>query len=53
MSNITAGTHTQVQQCIDIEIIDKLISLLLLDDAIIKKEAVWAVSNSTAEATPE
>lgn len=34
-------------------IIDKLINILINDDIEIKKEAVWAVSNSTAGATFE
>jgi Armadillo/beta-catenin-like repeat len=34
-------------------IIDKLINILINDDAEIKKEAVWAVSNCTAGATFE
>lgn len=40
----------QIQQCLDMGIIDKLIQVLLLDDSEIKKEAVWAVSNCTASA---
>ncbi len=50
LSNITAGSSDQIQQCLDIGIIDKLIQILLLDDNEIKKEAVWAVSNCTASA---
>jgi importin subunit alpha-1 len=37
----------------DIGLIDKMINLLLNDDIEIKKEAVWAVSNTTAGATFE
>ena len=51
LSNITAGSTSQIQQCLDIGIIDKLIQILLNDDTEIKKEAVWAVSNCTASAS--
>ena len=50
LSNITAGSSSQIQQCIDMGIVDKLIQILLNDDQEIKKEAVWAVSNCTASA---
>lgn len=53
LSNITAGNPSQIQACLDLGIIDKLINLLQNDDLEIKKEAVWAVSNSTAAATFE
>lgn len=52
LSNITAGSEQQIQSCIDLGIIDKLIYLLIHDDIEIKKEAVWAVSNCTASANP-
>lgn len=39
--------------CLNYGIIDKLIYLLIHDDIEIKKEAVWAVSNSTAGASSE
>jgi len=51
LSNITAGSVGQIQQCLDIGIVDKLIQILLNDDTEIKKEAVWAVSNCTASAS--
>jgi hypothetical protein len=51
LSNITAGSAGQIQQCLDIGIVDKLIQILLNDDTEIKKEAVWAVSNCTASAS--
>lgn len=53
LSNITAGTPTQIQVCLDQGIIDKLIHILINDHVEIKKEAVWAVSNCTAGATFE
>lgn len=52
-SNITAGSTEQIQSCIDLGIIEKLINLLINDENEIKKEAVWAVSNCTSEATPD
>lgn len=51
LSNITAGTPDQIQLCLDLGIIDKLINILINDDIEIKKEAVWAVSNTTAGAS--
>ena len=53
LSNITAGNPSQIQLCLNLGIIDKLIYLLIHDDIEIKKEAVWAVSNSTAGASAE
>ena len=52
LSNITAGNPEQIQQCLDLGIIDKLINLLIHDDIDIKKEAVWGVSNCTSSAMP-
>lgn len=52
LSNITAGTEAQLQQCIDIGIIDKLVNILQHDDMAVKNEAVWALSNCTASANP-
>jgi hypothetical protein len=51
LSNITAGSVEQIQQCLDLGVVDKLIQILLLDDTEVKKEAVWAVSNCTASAS--
>ena len=51
LSNITAGSVDQIQQCLDLGIVDKLIQIMLMDDSEIKKEAVWAVSNTTASAS--
>lgn len=48
LSNITAGNENQIQACIDLGIVDKLIHLLINDEIDIKKEAVWAVSNCTS-----
>jgi len=39
--------------CIQAGVMEKMIYLLEHDDIEIKKEAVWAVSNSTTEATPQ
>ena len=43
----------QIQKCIDIGLIDNLIRHMFHDTADIRKEAVWAVSNATSQATPE
>ena len=53
ISNITAGNPAQIELCIDLGTIDKLIRLLTEDEIEIKKEAVWAVSNATSSATPQ
>jgi len=50
VSNITAGNTAQVQLCLDVGIIDKLVNILCHDDMDVKKEAVWALSNSTQNA---
>jgi hypothetical protein len=38
---------------LEIGLIDKIVALLQHDDPDIKKEAVWALSNSTSNATPQ
>jgi len=47
ISNITAGTQEQLQAVIDADIIPPLIDLLANADFEVKKEAAWAISNST------
>ena len=47
VSNITAGTAQQIQQVIDCGILDKLIQITINDDNEIKREAAWALSNTT------
>ena len=53
LSNITAGTHEQLQLCIDQGVIDKLVQILQFDDITVKAEAIWALSNTTASASVE
>jgi importin subunit alpha-1 len=53
LSNVTAGTETQLQLCIDLGIIEKLVQLLTHDDMVVKNEAVWALSNCTASASTQ
>lgn len=53
LSNVTAGSIEQIQCCIDSGIIDKLIRILVKDELPVKNEAVWALSNCTASASPE
>jgi len=36
--------------CLDIGLIDKLITVLIHDDIDVKKEAIWALSNATQHA---
>jgi hypothetical protein len=38
--------------CIDFGLIDILVNILVTDDPMVKMEAVWALSNSTAGANP-
>jgi len=52
ISNVTAGNPQQIQRCIDIGLIDKIISLMDSASLDIKQEAVWCLSNSTSQATP-
>ena len=52
LSNITAGSQEQLQMCIDFGLIDILVNILINDDTMVKMEAVWALSNSTARANP-
>ena len=53
ISNVTAGPDHQIQACLDSGVIDKLISIMQVDDLEIRKEACWAVSNCTACASPQ
>ena len=48
ISNVTAGSPSQIQKCIDTGIISTLINHMNYDTEDIKKEAVWAISNATA-----
>ena len=52
LSNLTAGNCDQLQSCIDGGLIDQLSQILIHDDASVKMEAVWALSNATAIAKP-
>jgi len=52
ISNVTAGNPLQIQRCIDIGLIDKIIQLMDTASLDIKQEAVWCLSNSTSQATP-
>ena len=53
ISNVTAGNSQQIQKCIDIGLMDKIIGMMSDASLDIKSEAVWCLSNSTANATPE
>ncbi len=48
LSNITAGTQTQIQSVIDYNLVPPLIFLLGTGDYKTRREAVWALSNLTA-----
>ena len=53
ISNITAGTSTQIQSVIDSGLIPPLIHLLSNGDFKTQKEACWAITNYTSGATTE
>ncbi|XAR49250.1 hypothetical protein NMG60_11032377 [Bertholletia excelsa] len=53
VSNITAGTRSQIQAVIQANIILPLVHLLENAEFDIKKEAAWAISNATSGGTPE
>jgi importin subunit alpha-1 len=53
VSNITAGNAHQIQMALEIGLIDKLVHILMHDDNDVRKEAIWALSNSTQNANPE
>lgn len=48
ISNICAGSETQVKSIIDLGIVDKLVQMAFGDVIEVQKEAVWALSNCTA-----
>lgn len=48
-----AGSENQVKQIIEQGIIDKLIHLATTDALEVQREAIWALSNSTANKRPE
>ncbi|KAL1221524.1 Importin subunit alpha-6 [Cardamine amara subsp. amara] len=53
ISNITAGTTSQIQEVIEAGIAQPLIELLQNGEFDIKKEAVWAISNATSGGSHE
>eukprot|EP01084_Bolivina_argentea_P194481 333685_1 len=53
ISNITAGTESQVGQVIDSNIMQSMIELLETASDNIAKEALWVISNATSSGTDE
>uniref|UniRef100_H2YTX9 Importin subunit alpha n=1 Tax=Ciona savignyi TaxID=51511 RepID=H2YTX9_CIOSA len=51
LSNITAGTQSQIQAVIDHHLIPILIALLMKGDYKTQKEACWAITNYTSGAS--
>ena len=47
ISNVTAGTQTQIQAVIDTGCLQPLIDILVKGDFKAQKEAAWAVTNLT------
>jgi importin subunit alpha-1 len=52
LSNITAGTQAQIQMVINSNIVPILVNIILHDEQQVKSEAIWALSNTTAMASP-
>jgi len=53
ISNITAGSTTQIQAVIDNKLVLPLLEVLKDDDIQTKMEAAWAISNATSGGTRE
>jgi importin subunit alpha-6/7 len=53
ISNITAGTTSQVQAVIDANLVPLLLHVLQYSDFKTRKEACWAVCNLMAAGTTE
>ena len=53
ISNITAGSTTQIQAVIDNKLVLPLLEVLKDDDIQTKVEAAWAISNATSGGTRE
>ena len=52
LSNITAGSSTQIEKVMQTDIFRKLVHMVQNDEMDIKKEASWVLSNATAGAEP-
>ena len=46
--NICSGTHSQTQKVLDIGLLDKLMSIMNVNDPNVLKEAYWTLSNVSA-----
>ena len=53
MSNITAGTQSQIQMILDGSLLSDLIRVLEIGDFKGKKEATWAITNLTSGGNPQ
>jgi len=54
LSNVTAGTSTQIAHVLENKfIMEKLVVLSTQDHADVQREAVWAICNTTKKATPQ
>jgi len=49
ISNISAGTPSQVQAVIDADIVPKLVHIIHMDEDNVKKEAAWAIANAACK----
>lgn len=53
LSNVTAGSKDLIQQVINAGLIDELIERVKTDDPLVQNEAVWALANTSQNASPE
>ena len=53
LSNITAGTQTQIQSVINADLVPLLVHVLTVGELRVQKEAAWAVTNYTSGASTD
>lgn len=53
LSNITAGTQTQIQCVIQAELVPLLVHVLTVGELRVQKEAAWAITNYTSGANTD
>ena len=53
LSNITAGTQTQIQTVIQADLVPLLVHVLGNSELRVQKEAAWAITNFTSGASTE
>ena len=53
LSNITAGTQTQIQSVVAAELVPLLVHTLATGELRVQKEAAWAITNYTSGASTD